>query len=187
MRTLITRRYRNLIGALAALAVVSTLAACGDEGDSSTDATNTSTAGIAVSDVWARNSPMMATAGAAYMVIETSTDDALVGVAVDVSVAGKAEIHETVMSEMPAGTDITMNSGMPMGTDMSTSGEMTMRPVDRLEIAAGTRVELMPGGYHVMLLDLAAPLELGSNFDIVLTFEKAGDVTVTAEVREEAP
>lgn len=187
MSTPINRRHRNLIGTFVALAVASTLTACGADGDTSSDATNTSAVGVTVSDVWARNSPMMATAGATYMVIETSTDDALIGVAVDASVAGKAEIHETVMSEMPAGTDMTMNSGMPMGTDISTSGEMTMRPVDRVEIAAGTQVELMPGGYHVMLLDLAAPLELGSSFDIVLTFEKAGDVTVTAEVREEAP
>ena len=76
---------------------------------------------------------------------------------------------------------------MPMSTEMPMSGEMMMRPVDRVEIAAGSRAEFEPGGYHVMLLDLAAPLELGSTFEIVLTFEKAGDVTVTAEVREEAP
>ena len=175
MRTPITRRSRPVVGVLVALAAVSTLAACGDDGDSSADTTSNSEATVTVSDVWARNSPMMATAGAAYMIIESSTDDALVGVAVDPSVAGKSEIHETVMSEMP------------MSTEMPMSGEMMMRPVDRVEIAAGSRAEFEPGGYHVMLLDLAAPLELGSTFEIVLTFEKAGDVTVTADVREEAP
>ena len=61
---------------------------------------------------------------------------------------------------------------------------MTMQPVDSIELPAGEEVSLEPGGYHIMLLDLVAPLEVGDTFDIVLTFENAGEVTVTAEVRD---
>ncbi|MFZ8900881.1 MAG: copper chaperone PCu(A)C [Ilumatobacteraceae bacterium] len=46
---------------------------------------------------------------------------------------------------------------------------------------------LKPGGYHVMIFDLVAPLEIGQTFDVTLTFEKAGDVIVPVEVREDAP
>ena len=65
--------------------------------------------GIKTSDPWARTSPMVAGAGAAYVVIENtgSEADTLVGAASDV--AKSVEVHETyeVASEMPA------ESGMP--------------------------------------------------------------------------
>ncbi len=46
---------------------------------------------------------------------------------------------------------------------------------------------LAPGGLHIMLLDLAKPLELGETFTITLTFESGATQDVTVEVREEAP
>ena len=46
---------------------------------------------------------------------------------------------------------------------------------------------LEPGGYHIMLLDISTPLELGETFDVTLTFENAGEQVVEVEVREEAP
>ena len=70
---------------------------------------------------------------------------------------------------------------------MSGPGEMVMQEVDSIAIPAGETVELKPGGYHIMLIDLAAPLEIGQEFDIVLTFANAGDVTVTVVVADEAP
>jgi hypothetical protein len=48
-------------------------------------------------------------------------------------------------------------------------------------------VALEPGGYHIMLLELAAPLEVGSTIDVTLTFEHAGQKVVSAEVRDTAP
>jgi len=62
-----------------------------------------------------------------------------------------------------------------------------MRAVDRLEIPAGETVSLEPGGYHIMLLDLASPLEEGSTVELTLTFENAGELVVTAEVRATGP
>ena len=70
-----------------------------------------------------------------------------------------------------------------MGDDMG-DGMMTMQPVDSIPVPAGEKVELKPGGYHVMLLDVKKVLAVGDTIDVTLTFEKAGEVTTTAEVRE---
>lgn len=64
---------------------------------------------------------------------------------------------------------------------------MSMRPVEKIPVPAGETVNLQPGGYHIMLMDLAAPLEVGSTIEVTLTFENAGDVKVEAEVRDSAP
>ncbi len=61
---------------------------------------------------------------------------------------------------------------------------MTMQPVDSVPVPAGETVELKPGGYHVMLLDVQKELVPGDTIEVTLTFELAGEVTVTAEVRE---
>ncbi|MGA0957927.1 MAG: copper chaperone PCu(A)C, partial [Ilumatobacteraceae bacterium] len=62
-----------------------------------------------------------------------------------------------------------------------------MREVEGIDIMGGAMFMLKPGGYHVMIFDLVAPLEIGQTFDVTLTFEKAGDVIVPVEVREDAP
>ena len=197
------RSSRRLI-ALSAVATL-LLAACG--GDDSAETTPTDApvttesptatdtplstespmaTGIEITGAWARNSPSMATMGAAYMGIMSAEGDRLLGASVDPAIAAAAEVHEVVPAE---GSDTSMSMG-DMGSDSSMpmgSGEMVMREVEAVEIPAGEMVMLMPGGYHVMLIDLAAPLEIGQTFDVVLTFETAGDVTVTVEVREEAP
>lgn len=69
------------------------------------------------------------------------------------------------------------------GSEGDMGGPMVMREVDEIPVPAGETVELKPGGYHVMLLELVAPLEEGSEVELTLTFEKAGEQTVTAEVR----
>lgn len=82
-------------------------------------------------------------------------DDRLVGATSDIS--GRMEIHE-----------------MAMDGDV-----MRMRELeDGLAIPAGETVELKPGGYHVMFMDLAQPLVEGETVEVTLTFENAGDVTL---------
>ncbi len=72
-----------------------------------------------------------------------------------------------------------------MGSDM---GEMTMQElVDGLALSAGQMVKFEPGGYHVMLIDLVDPLEVGDEIGLTLEFETAGSVEVTVEVAESAP
>ena len=66
---------------------------------------------------------------------------------------------------------------------MSMKGDvMQMRQVDAIDLKAGQTVELKPGGYHLMLMGLKAPLKAGSSFPLKLKFEKAGEVTVNVQV-----
>lgn len=184
---------RIALGILAGAVLV--VSACGsDDETTETPATTVApapetsaatSAGVTIEGAWARNSPMMATAGAAYMTITSATADKLVGASVDASIAGKVEIHETRMVEGGMGSDTTMAMGGE--TTMPGMGAMEMVPVDSLDLPAGMAVELAPGGYHLMLLDLAAPLELGSTFAITLVFEQAGEQAVEVVVAESAP
>ena len=64
------------------------------------------------------------------------------------------------------------------------SGMMEMREVEEIAVPAGSTVELEPGGFHVMLLDVQRELTPGETIELTLTFEVAGEMTVQAEVRE---
>ena len=131
------------------------LAACGGSGGAA--------GGITASDAWARPSPMMNRAGAAYLVIQNNgaAEDKLLSVESDV--AQTIELHET--KEM--------------------NGMMQMSPVPNIPVPAGGKTELKPGGLHVMLIGLNRELKAGDKVQLTLNFEKAGKVPVTAEVKEQ--
>lgn len=170
------RRRTRLAAVLAAVVLaIPLLAACSGSG---------SDGGIEVTGAWSRPSPMVAGAGAAYMTITNkgSAADALLGAASDVAMT--VEVHETVAMEAPAATDGMGGMETPAATDGVGGGMVGMRPVERVEIPAGGTVELKPGGYHIMLIGLKKELEVGSTIEITLTFEKAGEIMVKAEVRE---
>jgi len=59
---------------------------------------------------------------------------------------------------------------------------MRMRPVPDIPLPAGEVVELRPGGLHVMLIGLNAPLQQGSRVPLTLRFERAGEVQVELAV-----
>jgi hypothetical protein len=59
---------------------------------------------------------------------------------------------------------------------------MKMRMVGAIDLPAGRSVALEPGGFHIMLMGIKKPLEESRSFPVTLTFEKAGNVTVTAVV-----
>lgn len=118
---------------------------------------------VTAREAWARTSPMMQSAAAAYMVLEGGAeDDAVVGVSVPGSVAASAELHETRMS----------------------GGTASMHHIDRIEVPAGETVPLEPGGLHVMLLELASPLEVGQRIELTLQLAGGDSLVVEAEVRE---
>lgn len=151
---MITRNAVRILVAGVALAVVFA-AGCSGAGPTA------SPGQLVVSGAWARASMSLERAVAVYLSIEnqSGSDDALLSVA---SPAGTAELHET---------------------KADASGMMAMMPVGRIDIAKGATVELKSGSYHIMLINLAAMLEVGTSVDLTLTFEHAAPVTVTAEVR----
>ena len=61
-------------------------------------------------------------------------------------------------------------------------GVARMRMAGEINIPAGSRIEMVPGGTHVMLEGLRAPLRTGDQFDLVLKFRKSGDRTVKVDV-----
>ena len=65
---------------------------------------------------------------------------------------------------------------------VNVDGVMKMEHVDALDIAANGMLKMKPGGYHIMLMGLAAPLKEGDEIELTLTFEKAGEVKVKAKV-----
>lgn len=95
---------------------------------------------------------------AAYIEISNhgTNPDRLVGVESDL--ARKTELHSMTM----------------------TDGVMIMRAVDGgIDIPAGARIQLAPGGYHVMLIGLKAPLNIDQKYDITLVFQSAGKITIS--------
>lgn len=165
-------KHRLAILPIAALVV----AACGsDDG------------GVEIDGAWARATAAGQTAGAVYLEITADDADRLVGASVPASVAATAEIHEVVMA------DGSEDDGMDMGgdtTEGSEAAEPQMRMqelVDGLALPAGETVTFEPGGYHIMLLDLAAPLAAGDEIELTLDLETADDVTLTVAVAESAP
>lgn len=168
---------RLVLGAFLAIGL-STLVSCGGS-DSASDTTVAGTPAapvITVSGQWARTSPDATDMGAAYLKINSDTDDTLVSAMVDTSVAAMAQIHEMVPVENGMSTESTMDSSA-----------MTMQEVDHIDIVAGTQLELKPGGYHIMLMKLVKPLLTGETFKITLTFTKAGAVVIDVPVLEDAP
>jgi hypothetical protein len=118
---------------------------------------------VEVTDAWARATPGKAENGAAYLTLASPSPDRLTGLATPVATA--AELHMMSMEETAAG------------------GVMRMRPIAGVDLPAGQKVTLKPGGAHIMLVGLKAPLRPGQSFPLTLYFEKAGsrEVTVTVE------
>lgn len=152
-------------------------------------------AGLTVSEVRSRMSPMVVGVAAVYLDIEnTNTEaDALVGATVAAEIAGFVELHESYEADEDEADD-GMDGGDDHGGGMADDGMdgdgdgapmMRMRQVERIELPAGTTVSLEPGGLHIMLLDLVADLSAGDEFELTLEFEKAGTMTVIALVREQ--
>jgi copper(I)-binding protein len=157
------RLSRLTVGAVTVSLIV---AACGD-GEA-----------VSVEGPWARTSPAMTSAGAVYMDLTAEAADRLIGVSIDPSIAATAEIHETVMADMGTEGESEEPAGM---------GAMRMQQVEGIDLPAGATVSLEPGGYHIMLIDLTAPLVLGERFDVTLDFAESGTRVVTVEVRDDAP
>ena len=68
--------------------------------------------------------------------------------------------------------------------EMKMEGDvMKMRAIPGLDLPAGKTVELKPGGYHVMLMDLKAPLVKDTMVDVTLVFKDAKGMESKQEVK----
>jgi hypothetical protein len=75
-------------------------------------------------------------------------------------------------------------AGVVLHQMAQSGGMMTMRAVPSLEIGPGMRLELGPGAYHLMLIELRQPLKPGEQFPLTLTFQRLGTVTTTVTVED---
>lgn len=176
---------KSLLVLAAVVAAVGLVApACSSSDDSSS--TTAAATDLKVTGVWARQ---VMDKGAVYMTITGGAEpDALTKAEAPSDIAGMTQIHETMMgdgSTTTAMADDAMveESTTTMGGSMGGSGAMSMQEVDKIEVPAGEIVQLKPGGFHVMLLDMKKELKAGDTFDVTLTFEKAGTKKVTATVK----
>lgn len=81
----------------------------------------------------------------------------------------------------------TVSSSVQMHMSSMDGDVMRMREVDAIELPANKLVELKPGGSHIMLMGLKAPLKEDDSFPLTLKFEKAGTVVVDVKVQRLAP
>lgn len=166
----------KLAAAAAAALCAVAISACGDD-DDTTAKTSTATArAVEVSDVWARTTAPSQTSGAVYLTISAPDGDALMRASVPTDIAGKTELHETT-------SDGASHSDAMAMDETKTQAMKGMKQVSSIHIPKGETVTLKPGGYHVMLLDLAAPIADGQKIPVTLTFEHAGTVEVEATAR----
>ena len=126
-------------------------------------ATPVALAEVTITDAWVRGTVPAQKVTGAFMKMK-STENAKV-VAAKSPAAKHVEIHEMAMKD----------------------GVMQMRALPALSLPAGKTVDLVSGGHHVMLMDLAKPLSKGDKVPITFTIEgkdgKRSTIEVMAEVR----
>ncbi len=150
---------------LLALSVALVAAACGgDDDDDNGEATPAVTDGTKLGDLhisgqWVR--PTTNEVSAAYLTVHNSGGaDTLVKVTTPLT--STVQLHEVITE--------------------GSSSKMQEKP-GGFPVPANGVLELKPGGYHIMLMDLKAPISLGETVSLTLTFEKAGEVTIEAPVK----
>lgn len=111
-------------------------------------ATSSAADTMTVEHGWARASAPGAANGAAFMTLVNASakDNALI--AAESDAAATVELHTHVMD----------------------AGVARMRPVPEIAVPAGGRTELRPGGLHIMLIGLKAPLVEGSVLSLTVKF-----------------
>lgn len=114
---------------------------------------------LAVSAPWARATAGRAENGAAYVSLTG-------GSAADALLAASSPVAETV----------------ELHTHLEEDGVMRMRPVEAIPVGPGEKVQLKPGGLHIMLIGLKGPLKEGKRFPLTLVFQRAGTVTVEVPI-----
>ncbi len=116
-----------------------------------------------VEAAWARPTVQGQSDGGGFLtIVGGSAPDRLVGASAEV--AKEVQLHTMTME----------------------GNVMHMKAIPAIDVPAGKKVELKPGGYHVMFMGLKEPLKVGAHLPLTLRFEKAGDVKVEMQVETQA-
>jgi copper(I)-binding protein len=115
---------------------------------------------LIITEARARPTPPGISVGAVYFSITNAGSKADRLLSVSTPVAGRVELHES----------------------RNMHGVVEMREVTSVECPPGATVRATPGGLHVMLLGLAAPLAAGTELSMSLQFRDAGVLTLKVPV-----
>lgn len=124
-------------------------------------ATTSALAQVEVTSPWARATVQGQKTSSAYMQLKSSEESFFVGA--ESPAAATVELHEMRMD----------------------GNVMRMRAVPKLDLPVGKAVELKPGGYHLMLIDLRQPLRKGDIIPITLKIEGRDKIQKTVELKAE--
>jgi copper(I)-binding protein len=116
---------------------------------------------LRISQPWSRATAAGMPMGVAYLNITNLGKKADALIAASTPAAARVEMHHTTLVD----------------------GMARMRPLREIAIAAGATVKIEPGGIHLMLVDLKAPLVAGEPVPLTLEFRVAGRVTVELDVK----
>lgn len=103
----------------------------------------------------------VAKSAAVYVTIVNNAAEADRLLSISTPAAARAELHQSVVE----------------------GGVMKMQPKGHAESLPGATLEMSPGGVHIMLMGLSAPLKEGGSVEVTLTFENAGQITATVPVQ----
>lgn len=109
---------------------------------------------------WARASIGISRPAAVYLTIQNNGVETDVLTMVKTPVAEMSEVHKSEVKD----------------------GIARMSPAGQVEIAAGSSINLEPGGLHIMLMKLKQPVKKGDSISMTLLFENAGPIDVVVPV-----
>ena len=118
--------------------------------------------GVTIAHPWARATPGASKVGVAFLELKADAGVADKLIAAKTDVAGAVELHTHIMDNNIA----------------------KMRRVDAVPVQPGGAIVFKPGGLHLMLMDLKAPLKEGDVVKMTLTFEKAGEIEIELGVEK---
>lgn len=116
---------------------------------------------IEIKAAWARATPPRPPVGGAYMIVTNG------GAEPDHLIGATSEIAKTV----------------ELHSHVKDGDVMRMSALSSVEVPPGKSIGFAPGGLHVMLIGLKAPLQEGARFPLVLEFATAGKVSVSVDVK----
>jgi copper(I)-binding protein len=116
---------------------------------------------LRVADSWARSQADSSRPSGGYATLANGSADTIVVTQVRCEGVGRTEIHETTTAD----------------------GMMRMRRIPELVVLPGATVTMRPGGLHLMLMDLAAPLVAGQSVSCRLTLRSGALVPLTLAIR----